>query len=528
MNARTKHPSQAHRVISLQIEGITCASCVGRVEKALKAVPGVENANVNLATERADVVVTEQIEYEALVRGVEQAGYSVSSAPIKLAIEGMICASCVGRLERALQGVPGVVSATVNLATEQATIQGNADEALLVKAVEQSGYTAHPTDRRGSDRVAPITVIGDWFTSGPFESQKPQIEAMLGQVGRNETIAGAPKQRPVVHRPQVGQVIDLEPGQTILSAVLEKGIPYPHYCRSGQCGKCKSRLLEGEVSLLGHTEFSLSEEEKANGQVLACCAVPTKGSVSVEWLGPHHEKPDHPERRLQCRFSAIDAATHDIRRARLALDGQPFSFSASQHARLSLEGLPARDYSMANRPDRSELEFHIRRVPDGETSSFIHSHLKPGECVTLEGPFGFSHLRQEHSGPIVAVAGGSGLAPIHSIVATALHLGMDQPIHVYFGVHTERDLYMLDHFQSLVDTHRNLIFTPVLSDQPSARYRTGMVSGAIAEDLENLDGWKAYVVGPPPMVKATTLVLAAAGLQSRNLHADVFFTPEEH
>nr|WP_246018244.1 2Fe-2S iron-sulfur cluster-binding protein [Pelagibacterium montanilacus] len=327
--------------------------------------------------------------------------------------------------------------------------------------------------------------------------------------------------------PQAKQVFNIEPGQTILSAALVKGIPYPHCCRSGQCGKCKSRLLEGEVSLLGHTEFALSEEEKANGLILACCAVP-KGSVSVEWLGPHHEKPHHSERRLQCRVAAIDTATHDILRVRLALDGQPFSFSAGQHARLSLEGLPARDYSMANRPDRSELEFHIRRVPDGETSSFIHANLKPGDSITLEGPFGSSHLRQEHSGPILAVAGGSGLAPIHSIVATALYLGMDQPIHVYFGVRTEQDLYMLDHFQSLVDTHRNLRFTPVLSDQPTAHYRTGMVSDAIAEDLENLNEWKAYIAGPPPMVKATTLVLAGARLQSRNLHADVFFTPEEH
>jgi naphthalene 1,2-dioxygenase ferredoxin reductase component len=372
------------------------------------------------------------------------------------------------------------------------------------------------------NQVAPITVIGDWFTSGPFESQKPEIEARLEQIGSNEPIASAPKQSPVVHLPQIGQTIDLEPGQTILAGALAKGIPFPHCCRSGQCGQCKSRLIEGEVSLLDHTEFALSSEEKANGQILACCALP-QGPVSVEWL----DKPDHPERKLQCRVSAIESLTHDIVRIRLDLNGQPFSFSAGQYARLSVAGRPTRDYSMANRPDQNELEFHIRHVPDGTTSSFIHSELNPGDHVTLEGPFGTSHLRQDHTGPILAVAGGSGLAPIHSIVSTALELGMEQPIHVYFGARAERDLYMLGRFQSLCDMHPNLRFTPVLSEQRSEHCRTGMVSAAIAEDFDSLQEWKAYLAGPPPMVQATMLVLAAANLQSRDLHADVFFTSEE-
>lgn len=372
------------------------------------------------------------------------------------------------------------------------------------------------------DQIAPITVNGEWFTSGPFESQKPDIEVRLGQVGCNKPIASAPVQSALVHLPQAGQIIELEPGQTILAGALAKGVPFPHCCRSGQCGQCKSRLIEGEVLLLDHTEFALSREEKADGQILACCAVP-QGPVSVEWL----DKPDHPNRKLQCRVSDIEALTHDIVRIRLDLGGQPFSFSAGQHARISLGGLPARDYSMANCPDQNELEFHIRHAPDGKTSSFIHSKLNPDDSLTLEGPFGTSHLRQDHSGPILAVAGGSGLAPIHSIVSTALELGMEQPIHVYFGARAERDLYMLDRFQLLTDRHPNLRFMPVLSEQPSEHFRTGIVSAAIAEDFDGLQEWKAYVSGPPPMVKATMLVLAAAGLESRNLHADVFSTPVE-
>ncbi|PZR87487.1 MAG: heavy metal translocating P-type ATPase [Stutzerimonas stutzeri] len=135
--------------ISLPIEGMTCASCVGRVERALKAVPGVTNAVVNLATEKATITTNAAIDPSTLVKAVEDVGYEVAasfSAPtaatLEVAIEGMTCASCVGRVEKALKAVPGVTNAVVNLATEKATIQGSADAAVLVAAIEGAGYDA--------------------------------------------------------------------------------------------------------------------------------------------------------------------------------------------------------------------------------------------------------------------------------------------------------------------------------------------------------------------------------------------------
>ena len=140
--------------ITLPIEGMTCASCVGRVEKALRAVPGVTQAQVNLATERAAVTMSSGADRARLVAAIEAAGYDVPSEPVDLAIEGMTCASCVGRVERALRAVPGVTLAAVNLATERATVTGSADAALLVKAVEDAGYDARPALRSLSDPQA--------------------------------------------------------------------------------------------------------------------------------------------------------------------------------------------------------------------------------------------------------------------------------------------------------------------------------------------------------------------------------------
>ena len=131
--------------LSLPVEGMTCASCVGRVERALNAVPGVHRAAVNLATERADITFTGAADPQAVVRAIQSVGYAVREESTELAIEGMTCASCVGRVEKALAQVPGVRQATVNLATERARVvhlAGSVSTADLEAAVERAGYKA--------------------------------------------------------------------------------------------------------------------------------------------------------------------------------------------------------------------------------------------------------------------------------------------------------------------------------------------------------------------------------------------------
>ena len=140
MQATTLPIAEAEKFV-LDVEGMTCASCVGRVERALKAVPGVQSASVNLATERAEVTGA-AVDRALLVKAVEDAGYDVTSLPVDLQIEGMTCASCVARVERALKTVSGVTYASVNLATERAHVIGQADPAALIRAIEDAGYDA--------------------------------------------------------------------------------------------------------------------------------------------------------------------------------------------------------------------------------------------------------------------------------------------------------------------------------------------------------------------------------------------------
>ena len=137
---------------NLRIEGMTCASCASRVEKALAAVPGVTGATVNLATEKASVTAAPGVELRHLSDAVERAGYAVPAEDITLAVDGMTCASCVVRVEKALRAVPGVTGATVNLATEKASVQaaGGVTVQALAEAVRKAGYEAHEVTQAGA------------------------------------------------------------------------------------------------------------------------------------------------------------------------------------------------------------------------------------------------------------------------------------------------------------------------------------------------------------------------------------------
>jgi len=161
--------SSARDSVQLAIEGMTCASCVRRVEQSIAKTPGVAAANVNLATERADVSFTAAPDIPAVVKAIESAGYAVPQDTVELAIQGMTCASCVARVEKKLKSVPGVTDAAVNLATERGTVRfarGAVQPAALEQAVRDAGYQARRIgakdagDRERDARAAETAALG--------------------------------------------------------------------------------------------------------------------------------------------------------------------------------------------------------------------------------------------------------------------------------------------------------------------------------------------------------------------------------
>ena len=313
-------------------------------------------------------------------------------------------------------------------------------------------------------------------------------------------------------------------GETILASLLQAGVAFPHNCQAGNCGACKCELVEGDTLELPYSEYALSAEERAQNLILAC-RTQAWGDCTVRLLDAE-ELVLHPSRVMRCRLVAFDDLTHDIKLLRLSIEaGGPYSFSAGQHARLKFApGIPERDYSMANRPDEEHLEFHIRHVPRGQASDYVFACLHLGAEITVSGPLGNAYLRENHGGPVLAVAGGSGLAPIQSIIEAALRSAPAREIHLYFGVRDERDVYLEARLDELRRRHSNLKVEIVLSEptRSSAR-RQGLVTEAVSADFVSFDGFKAYVAGPPGMVEAMQRELRGKGMAVRDIHADAFY-----
>jgi len=175
------------------------------------------------------------------------------------------------------------------------------------------------------------------------------------------------------------------------------------------------------------------------------------------------------------RIASLDQPARHLTRARLESD-EPFPFFAGQFVRVGFDGLHPRDLSIASKPGERFLEFHIRDIGRQGTrqGESLFARLRAGMPAGVEGPFGCGYLREEHAGPMLLVAGGSGIAPAKSIAETALAKGMRQPIHLYFGVRDESDLYLGPHFHELARGHANFNFVPVLSHSESNHHRRGM------------------------------------------------------
>ena len=323
------------------------------------------------------------------------------------------------------------------------------------------------------------------------------------------------------------QPVPAEDGETILDALLKHGVGFAYSCQSGNCGTCKCEHVAGEILELEYSEHALSQAERSRGIVLACRAQ-VWGDVEVRRLSAE-DFVMHPSRVMQCRVRELTFATHDVLCVRMRIEsGGPYTFSAGQFAKLQFAFAPdtPRDYSMANAPDDTQLEFHIRCIAGG-ISGELPARLNVGDLVRVSGPFGTSYLREQHAGPIIAIAGGTGLAPIRSILLAALAQGGSRPIHLYFGVRSERDVYGEAELREWEARHGNLRVHVVLSDDAptqSAARRYGMVTDAVRNDFADFTGFNAYLAGPPAMVDAATQLLSARGLAPRDIHADAFYS----
>ena len=238
-----------------------------------------------------------------------------------------------------------------------------------------------------------------------------------------------------------------------------------------------------------------------------------------------------PPRHYTGRVIGIHDVSPDTRKLTVEIDNkQRLPFSAGQYVHLALPGFDKRPYSIASAPHEPLLEFHIKSsgIKDGTSlSTHIVEALQPGSPITLEGPLGRSHWRAledaEAARPVLALAGGLGIAPLKSIVEACLHDRAHPPVHLYWGAKMRAQLYLDDYFRGLTRKYPRFSYIPVLSDEKNdAQYRTGFIGAAVAEDFETLSGTHIYMAGPAPMIDATLPLLLHKGAEEEYIFSDAF------
>jgi len=235
--------------------------------------------------------------------------------------------------------------------------------------------------------------------------------------------------------------------------------------------------------------------------------------------------PDAPltPKKYNARIVDMDDVHPHIRifQARLENDGG-MVFQAGQYVWLTFEGCEPRPYSIASTPaEPGQLTFHVLDMGGGGTSQHACTDMKQGEPVIIEGPHGKSYLRGTNT-PILLIAGGVGIVPALSIIDTALKTRMTAPIALYWGVKTENDLYLDQHFRALARRHENFRYIPVFSDltESGGPFRVGLVGEEAAKDFDDLSGYHAYLAGPKIMVMETAPLLQDKGIKRENIFSD--------
>lgn len=313
--------------------------------------------------------------------------------------------------------------------------------------------------------------------------------------------------------------------ETVLEAALRENLALPYGCRNGACGTCKGKVLSGTVDYGAHQAETLTDTEKARGLALFCTAKPTSDLViEAKEIGAAQ---DIPVKTLPCRVEKMEKLAADVMALWLKLpSSERLQFLPGQYIDFMLKDGKRRSFSLANAPEEDALlELHIRHVPGGFFTDQVFGAMKVKDIVRINGPLGSFFFLRESDKPIVFLAGGTGFAPIKSILSHAFHHGGSRQMALYWGAKSLADLYLAALPAQWQSEHDNFSFIPVLSEpgqQDQWSGRTGLVHRAVLADFADLSGYEVYACGAPPMIEAAKREFMANGLPEAAFYSDSF------
>lgn len=324
----------------------------------------------------------------------------------------------------------------------------------------------------------------------------------------------------------LGVEVSCREDQSILEACLRQGVNLPHACTHGTCGTCKVEVINGDVDHGEASAFALLQSERDEGKTLICTARPQTDVTIEAEVDEEEGVVFHPVHDFAATVTLVEDCARDIRRLRLRLDGD-LQFNPGQYVQVQIPGHPVtRSWSVASPPGiTNEIELNIRRTAGGlATDGWVFAGMTEGDQVALSGPYGRFFLREQRIEPAILIGGGTGLAPLKSMVRHVLETNAPQRMYLYHGARTIADLYDVDYFTDLEDRSAGqLSYRPVLSEESVEGIRHGNVTDAVDADFDTCRGHVAYLCGPPPMVEAALKMLMSKRLFPRDIYREDFF-----
>ncbi|MDX2370510.1 MAG: phenol 2-monooxygenase domain-containing protein [Colwellia sp.] len=326
-----------------------------------------------------------------------------------------------------------------------------------------------------------------------------------------------------------GDIIEVEEGQTILDAALRQGVWIPFACGHGTCATCKVQVLEGEGDLGAASPFALMDVEREEGKVLACCCVPESDMVIEADIDVDDDFMGFAIQDFIGTVTEIKDLSPTIKGIQFSLD-KSIEFQAGQYVNLNIPGVEgSRAFSIANKPSDSQiLELHVRQVPNGAGTAYLHEQLKVGDTLDISGPYGQFFVRKSDEQGAIFIAGGSGLSSPQSMILDMLEEKDGRPITLFQGARSVSELYNKDIFEQLDKEFDNFTYVPALNAPEEGddwQGFTGFVHEAALEHFNGrFSGNKAYLCGPPLMIDAAINALMQGRVFERDIHMERFVT----
>jgi CDP-4-dehydro-6-deoxyglucose reductase len=313
--------------------------------------------------------------------------------------------------------------------------------------------------------------------------------------------------------------------RSVLDGAVAAGLNLPHSCKSGHCASCRARLRTGSIEYPHGPPVGLTPAEAEAGNILLCQARARSDLIVEARLIASVAEVDI--KTLPCRIARLTPLAPDVMQVFLRLPAvETLRFHPGQYLDILLDRGGRRSFSIASPPHDSELlELHVRRVAGGKFTDPLFNGSPVGSLLRMEGPIGQFVYREKAQRPLLMIAGGTGFAPLKSMLRHILEGGLEDPLHLYWGVRQTQDLYQEDLVLEWVKRYPQLRFTAVLSEASEVKaphQRLGWVHEAVLADHASLAPFDIYTAGPPALIEAIRTHFPKRGALPERLFFDSF------